>query len=27
VWGIRVSEEEERAGLDTTQHGETAYQM
>jgi Amt family ammonium transporter len=27
VWGIRVSEEEELAGLDTTQHGESAYQM
>jgi ammonium transporter, Amt family len=27
VWGIRVSAEEERRGLDTTQHGEPAYQM
>ena len=27
VWGIRVSEEEELAGLDTTQHGKSAYQM
>jgi len=27
VWGIRVSPDEERSGLDLTQHGEPAYQM
>jgi ammonium transporter, Amt family len=26
VWGLRVSPDEERRGLDTTQHGEPAYQ-
>ncbi|HEY0602540.1 MAG TPA: ammonium transporter [Herpetosiphonaceae bacterium] len=26
VWGLRVSADEERTGLDTTQHGEPAYQ-
>ena len=26
VWGLRVSADEERRGLDTTQHGEPAYQ-
>ena len=25
IMGLRVSEEDERAGLDTTSHGETAY--
>jgi Amt family ammonium transporter len=27
VVGLRVSEEEEREGLDISSHGETAYQM
>jgi Amt family ammonium transporter len=27
VWGIRVSEDEETAGLDLTQHAETAYSV
>jgi Amt family ammonium transporter len=27
VIGLRVSEEEEREGLDTTYHGESAYKM
>ena len=27
VMGLRVSEEEEREGLDTTTHGERAYTM
>jgi Amt family ammonium transporter len=27
IWGLRVSAEEERSGLDTSQHGEPAYQM
>jgi Amt family ammonium transporter len=27
VVGLRVSEEEEREGLDTTYHGESAYKM
>ncbi len=27
VWGVRVSVDEERTGLDMTQHGEPAYQM
>ena len=27
VVGVRVNEEEEREGLDTTYHGESAYKM
>jgi Amt family ammonium transporter len=27
IVGLRVSEEEEREGLDITSHGETAYEM
>ncbi len=27
VWGVRVTVDEERTGLDMTQHGEPAYQM
>jgi Amt family ammonium transporter len=27
IWGVRVSADEERQGLDVTQHGEPAYQM
>jgi Amt family ammonium transporter len=27
IIGVRVNEEEEREGLDTTYHGESAYKM